>query len=247
MAGRPFFLYLAYNAVHGPLGRPAPQKYLKRFHTESKQVDNFYAYLNAADEGIGRIRQGLQRQGIDRNTLIFVLSDNGAPGGSPLPSNAPFLGFKGQVWQGGVRIPMLAWGPGVISSTALETAGIAVPAGIDGRSLLPLLTGRSKTPVHSALFWAGQLSSRWVEEQKQRVEPPAWAVRKGRWMLRYWSHLNRHELYDLSTDRGERHDVAAGNAQVVRELKSEYAQWFRDVRKPLAWDEGDWKKLTPGA
>src|SRR5579864_8833863 len=108
---KPFFLYLPFNAVHGPYGKPAPAEYLDLFHTGSKRIDNFYAYLKAADQGVAKIRRTLAELGQDKNTLILLLSDNGASGNSPIPSNAPFLGFKGQVWQGGVRIPMLAWGP----------------------------------------------------------------------------------------------------------------------------------------
>ena len=260
--GKPFFLYLPFNAVHGPLGKPAPDRYQSRFKTGDQKLDNFYAYLNAADEGIGRIRQVLAEQGEEKNTLIFILSDNGAPGGSPLPSNGPFLGFKGQVWQGGLRIPMAAWGAGFVAPgkichepvismdllpTALAAAGVALPGpgAIDGRSLLPLLRGDKQKP-HEALFWAGQLSNRWSGDKKgNRNEPAAWAVRKGRWLLRYWSHLKRFELYDLDVDRGERHDVLAAHPDTVKELKAEYAAWFKGLHKPLGWDEASWKALAP--
>jgi uncharacterized sulfatase len=261
---KPFFLYLPYNAVHGPYGKPAPPQYLERFHTGSKRIDNFYAYLAAADDGVGRIRRLLAEQGQEKNTLIFLLSDNGASGTSPIPSNAPFLGFKGQVWQGGVRVPMAIWGAGkrgqisrepVISmdvmATALAAAGASMPAGyqLDGRSLLPVLRGEQKKPLHESLFWAGQLAQKWVKNEggqgDELTAPPAWAARRGRWMLRYWSHIQRHELYDLDADRGERHDVAAQNPRIVREVKADYAQWFKQTRKPMAWTEEAWKTLAP--
>ena len=259
---QPFFLYLPFNAVHGPYGQPAPAKYLEKFHTGSKRVDNFYAYLNAADEGVASIRRTLAEMGQEKNTLILLLSDNGASGNTPIPSNAPFLGFKGQVWQGGVRVPMVAWGPGVpagrisrepvisldLMPTALDAAGVSLPAGyrVDGRSLLPLVGGRQKGPVHDALFWAGELAYKWVNNANDELTaPPAWAVRKGRWMLRYWSHLKRHELYDLEQDRGERHDVAAAHAEIVRAMRADYAQWYRGTQKPMAWGEESWKTLAP--
>jgi uncharacterized sulfatase len=262
---RPFFLYLPYNAVHGPYNREAPANYLGKFHTGSKRIDNFYAYLNAADEGLARIRKVLREQGQENNTLILLTSDNGASGSSPIPSNAPFLGFKGQVWQGGVRVPMVAWGPGVgvgagkishepvisldLMMTALGAAGVEAPAGysFDGRSLLPLLRGQQNQPVHRNLFWAGQLAQKWVhaEVKDDLTAPPAWAVRKGRWMLRYWSNLDRHELYDLETDRGERHDTIARHAEIARELKADYAEWYRGTRKPMAWGEENWRVLAP--
>lgn len=261
---KPFFLYLPFNAVHGPYGAPAPAAYLDKFHTGSKRIDNFYAYLNAADEGVASIRKVLAEMGQEQNTLIFLLSDNGASGSSPIPSNAPFLGFKGQVWQGGVRVPMVAWGPGLgagkicrepvismdLMTTALDAAGVSLPAGyaVDGRSLLPLLRGQQKGPVHDSLFWAGQLAYKWVNNvNDEMTAPPAWAVRQGRWMLRYWSNLGRHELYDLEHDRGERHDVAAQNPQIVRPLKAEYARWYKETRTPMGWGEENWKALAPRA
>ncbi len=263
---KPFFLYLPFNAVHGPYGKPAPAEYLDKFHTGSKRIDNFYAYLNAADEGLARIRKLLVEIGQEQNTLIVLLSDNGASGNSPIPSNAPFLGFKGQVWQGGVRVPMVAWGPGVgaglpagkisrepvismdVMPTALDAAGVSLPAGykVDGRSLLPLLRGQQKGPVHESLFWAGQLAYKWVNNaDDEMTAPPAWAVRNGRWMLRYWSNLQRHELYDLEQDRGERHDVAAQHAELVRDMKADYAEWYRGTRTPMGWGEENWKALAP--
>jgi uncharacterized sulfatase len=261
---KPFFLYLPYNAVHGPYGKPAPAQYLDKFHTGSKRIDNFYAYLNAADEGLARIRRELVEMGQEQNTLIVLLSDNGASGSSPIPSNAPFLGFKGQVWQGGVRVPMVVRGPGLsagkinrepvismdVMATALDAAGVPLPGdyAVDGRSLLPLLRGQQKGPVHESLFWAGQLAYKWVNNANDEMTaPPAWATRKGRWMLRYWSHLKRHELYDLEQDRGERHDVAAQHEGIVSAMKEDYAQWYRGTRRPMAWGEENWKMLAPQA
>ena len=262
--GKPFFMYLAYNAVHGPLNRPAPERYLKRFHTGVNRVDNFYAYLNAADEGVGRILKLLAQQSRDRDTLLLLLSDNGASGGSPVPSNGPFLGYKGQVWQGGVRVPLIAWGAGIaggkvcrepvismdIMPTALEAAGVRLPGGyaVDGRSLLPVLSGRQKGPVHETLFWAGQFAMKWAGGGAQGVgdeltAPPAWGVRKGRWLLRYWSHLKRYELYDMEIDKGERHEVSAEHPEIVRELKAHYAEWFKGTSKPITWKAEAWEIL----
>jgi uncharacterized sulfatase len=260
---RPFFLYLPYNAVHGPLDKPAPDKYLKRFDTGVKKADNFYAYLNAADDGVGRILADLKQQGRLDNTLVFLLSDNGASGGSPMPTNGPFLGFKGQVWQGGVRVPMIMWGPGLvpagkihrdpvismdIMATALAAAGARMPAGydLDGQNLLPALNGQRKQPLHDRLCWAGQLAQQWnLGPKDELTAPPAWAIRKDNWMLHYWSSLQRFELYDLATDRGERQDVGDRHPDTVRELRAEYKQWFKGTRKPMMLGEEYWNLLNP--
>jgi hypothetical protein len=66
-------------------------------------------------------------------------------------------------------------------------------------------------------------------------------------MLRYWSHLKGKQLYDLAADKGERHDVVAEHPEVVRELLADYKRWFQGVKKPLAWEEAEWRKLTPEA
>jgi len=101
--------------------------------------------------------------------------------------------------------------------------------------------------LHQNLFGAGQLAQKWVNNADDEITaPPAWVVRKGRWMLRYWSHTQRHELYDLENDRSERREVAAQHPDVVRELKADYAQWFKGVKKPMAWEEEYWKMLAPG-
>jgi arylsulfatase A-like enzyme len=138
-----------------------------------------------------------------------------------------------------------------VMATALAAAGVSMPAGytLDGRSLLPVLRGQQKQPLHQNLFWAGQLAQNWVHPGAgdEMTAPPAWAVRKGRWMLRYWSHLERHELYDLENDRGERVDVLSKHPQIVRELKADYAQWFKGTKKPMAWEEQYWKLLAPRA
>ena len=262
---RPFFLYLPYNAVHGPYGRLAPEVYLKRFDTGSRRIDNFYAYLAAADDGLGRIRKLLEEQGRARDTLIVLMSDNGASGNTPMPSNGPFPGFKGQVWQGGLRVPMAMWGPGIpagkicrepvisldVLPTALAATGVGLPAGyrVDGRSVLPLLQGTQNGPLHDGLFWAGELAQKWTgganAPDDELTAPPAWAARQGRWLLRYWSHLGRLELYDMETDKGERHDVAGEHPDVVRRLRTAYAAWYGQTAKPVAWPEASWKKVAP--
>jgi len=140
-----------------------------------------------------------------------------------------------------------------IMATALAAAGLEPPAGyeLDGRNLLPLLSGQAKQPVHENLFWAGQLAQKWVTNQggmgDEMTAPPAWAVRQGRWMLRYWSHVDRHELYDLEIDRGERNEIAARHTDTVQALKSAYARWYRGTKPPMDWDQQYWKVLAPKA
>ena len=159
---------------------------------------------------------------------------------------------------------MIAWGAGIaagkvcrepvismdIMPTALEAAGVRLPGGyaVDGRSLLPVLSGRQKGPLHETLFWAGQFAMKWAGGAAQGVgdeltAPPAWGVRKGRWLLRYWSHLKRYELYDMENDKGERHEVSIEHPEIVRDLKAHYAEWFKGTTKPITWSAQAWEIL----
>ena len=179
----PFFLYLAYSAPHIPLEEEAPGKYLKRFSTGNKEVDNYYASIAAVDDGIGAIMAELKKQILDDNTIIFFLSDNGSVVDAPLPLNGPFRGYKGQLWQGGCRIPMIMRFPKNfiknrtyknpvsamdIMPTALAAAGCAVPdvLQLDGVNLIPFLDEKENNVPHKNLFWAGPNGLHWGEENK---------------------------------------------------------------------------------
>ncbi|MGI2258035.1 sulfatase family protein [Shewanella sp. GXUN23E] len=265
---RPFFLYLAYNAVHGPLKEPAPEQYQQQFQSGDKYLDIFYAYLYALDQGVARVMASLAKQGQLDNTIIMFLSDNGAPGGKPfpLPANAPFTGYKGQVWQGGTRVPVVIWGPKSLINggrvddkpvssmdllpTALAAAGQTLPANLDGVSLLP----RLKAPVadRRQLFWASQVSHHWGfdrDDDGGKVDDkasgePAWAVRSGPWMLRYWADTKTTELFDVTEDHAEQHNLAKANPQVVAKLTEDYRQWFNTLAKPAGWELQYWQQLA---
>ncbi|MCL2913702.1 sulfatase-like hydrolase/transferase [Shewanella corallii] len=264
----PFFLYLAYNAVHGPLREPAPEQYQKQFQSGDKHLDIFYAYLYALDQGVARVMQTLEDKGQLDNTIIMFLSDNGAPGGKPfpLPANAPFTGYKGQVWQGGTRVPVVIWGPdslikggrveeAVISSmdllpTGLAATGSQLPDNLDGQNLLPGLQAGNLEGRN--LYWASQVSHHWgfIRGKKGKkiddkaTAEPAWAVRSDNWMLRYWADSDKLELFDMSTDHAERKDLAAKHPRVVKSLSRDYAAWFNTLAKPAGWDQQYWRKLA---
>lgn len=168
---KPFFLYLAYSAVHIPLEKMAPKQY-QIFNTGNKEVDNYYATLNAVDQNVGRILEQLKKNGQDKNTLIFFLSDNGGVIDSPLPMNGQFRENKGQTYSGGVHVPMFVNWKGHLPSgetlttqvssmdimpTALAAAQIPLPENlakkIDGVNLLPWLDNKATGVPHKYLFW----------------------------------------------------------------------------------------------
>jgi arylsulfatase A-like enzyme len=181
---KPFYLYLAYNAVHTPMD--TIEKYMRRFPEIQDPLRRKHAAMLAAmDDGVGAVMASLHRNGLEDRTLVFFLSDNGGPTRSNTSSNKPLRGFKGQVLEGGIRIPfMVAWKGHLpagkvddrpviqldIMPTAVAVAGGSMPTDrpIDGVNLMPHLTGKQTKAPHDVLFW--------------RMGPQA-AVRKGDWKL----------------------------------------------------------------
>lgn len=229
---QPFFLYLAYNAVHSPM--QAADAYLQRFkHVPDVQRRIFAAMLAQLDDGVGAVLGKLRDAGIERRTLVVFLSDNGGPTRELTSSNAPLRGEKGRLYEGGIRVPFLVSWPGTVppesvidvpvssldaAVTALELAGAAPASGtLDGASLLPLLTGRTAAAPHDTLFW--------------RVGTKH-ALRHGDWKL-IRDGGNRWELYNLARDAGEAADLAPSNPDRVRELETRWNEWNSRQIEPL--------------
>lgn len=228
---RPFCLYVAHEAPHYPYQGPHDQAERSAgtaFRTEGSTDDIQRTYremVQEMDRGIGDIRRVLEELELSQHTLVLFFSDNGA---NKNGSNGPLRGAKGSDWEGGHRVPCLAWWPGKIAAgrrtdqlaitldvmpTLLDAAGITPPKSrpLDGMSLLPVLTGKSE-PVERQLFWNGQ------------------AVRRGHWkLIRNAKGLNGVGLFDLNTDLGEQHNVAGQHPALVTELTAALDAWQRDV------------------
>jgi arylsulfatase A-like enzyme len=243
----PFFLYLAYNAVHTPL--QAPEKYLARFAHIADAGRRTYAAMNSAmDDGIGRVLNALREHGLDRNTLVFFLSDNGGPITKVPCNKAPLRGGKGQVLEGGIRVPFVACWPGKLPAgvvynepvcsidllpTALALAGASLPEKpLDGVNLIPHLTGENKTAPHERLFW-------------RTGGGAGWAVREGRYKLVSAAQAVP-QLFDLEADIGEEHDLAAEKSDVVKRLTAAFETWNAQLVPPR-WEGATQKKKKPAA
>jgi arylsulfatase A-like enzyme len=248
---RPFFLYLAFNAVHTPMH--ATEKYLTRFAgIADEQRRTYAAMLSAMDDGIGRTMAALRAAQLEDNTLVFFFSDNGGP---TMPtttingaSNAPLRGSKRQTWEGGIRVPFVIQWKGHLPAgktdarpiiqldvlpTALAAAGVDVRPDwkLDGVDLLPFLTGKATGAPHDVLFWRlGAMM----------------AVRKGDWKLvramdgplrgadsAALNDLSTAGLYNLATDISERNDVAAAHPEKVKELADAWQRWNQGLVRPL--------------
>jgi len=255
-ATQPFFLYLAYNAVHQPYDQP-PDEYMQRVSYITNHARQVYAAMAVAlDDGVGQVVATLQAQNLLNNTLIFFLSDNGAPDESfTKNSNAPLRGYKGDVLEGGVRVPFAVQWTGqlpanvvyndIVSSldivpTAAAAAGVALPTDrdYDGLNIRPYLSGQQIAPVRT-LYW------RWFG--LGQTGPPAaattiWGVRSGPLKLVVERAKNNlpPALYNLTADIGETQDLAAVQPQDVASLTQLYAQWTLNTTSSI------WQKNTDG-
>ncbi len=248
---RPFFLYLAFNAVHTPM--QATDERLKRFESiDDPKRRTYAAMLVAMDEAIGQVLGKLHAEGLDRDTLIFFFSDNGGPTmkGTTINGsrNTPLRGSKRTTLEGGVRVPFVVQWPARLSAgkvydqpiiqldiqpTALAAAGIAAQPNqkLDGVNLLPFLSGETAAKPHETLYWR-------LGEQM--------AIRDGDWKLvRYDSTADGEtggavtppRLYDLAHDVGEAHDLTAEQPDTVKKLEMRWQAWSNQMASP-AWGPG---------
>lgn len=230
----PFFLYLCYNAPHSPL--QAPEKDIARYaHIPDKKRRVYAAMVDVMDRGIGRVIQTLEKQGLRDNTLVFFLSDNGGPigtGENPTggngSSNGPWRGGKGDFYEGGLRVPMLASWPKQIqagmtyskpvisldiSRTIVELGGGDTTAPkMEGVNLMSFLSGTETGQPHQTLCWRGYNHTLWsvLHDGKKYV--------KNKW--------NRPaELFDLNADPAEQENILAQSPETAETLKALWDEW----------------------
>ncbi len=239
--GQPWFLYLAFNAVHTPM--QADDARLAKFAGVANKTRRTYAAMMfAMDDAIGRLRRKLAETGQEQNTLVTFISDNGGP---TMPGvtingsvNTPLRGSKRTTLEGGVHVPfVISWAgrikPGVfdqpviqldLNSTALAAAGVAVKPEwkLDGVNLLPFLTGEKSGAPHDALFWrfGDQTAIRAGDFKLVRYDLNADTLSGGR-----NQGVSAAKLYNLRDDLGESKDLAASQPDKVKELQSQWDRW----------------------
>jgi arylsulfatase A-like enzyme len=250
-ASDPFFLYLAFNAVHTPM--QAAERYLTRFEQIADTERRTYAaMLSAMDDAIGRTLAALREAKLEERTLIVFFSDNGGPTMATTTINGaintPLRGSKRQTFEGGIRVPFIMQWKGRLPAghtytrpvmqidilpTVLAAAGVKANPDwkLDGVNLLPFLTGEATESPHDALYW--RLGS-------------MMAIRRGDWKLVQTSEgplretdpavlkdLSRAELYNLADDIGEKNNLAAKHPDKVKELADAWQRWNRELATPL--------------
>ncbi|CNJ66663.1 putative sulfatase [Yersinia pseudotuberculosis] len=266
----PFMMYLAYSAPHLPNDNPAPDEYQKHFNTGSQTADNFYASVYSVDQGVKRLLEQLKKNGQYDNTIIMFTSDNGAVIDGPLPLNGNQKGYKSQTFPGGTHTPMFIWWKGKLQTgnydklisamdfmpTALEAAEINAPNNLDGVSLLPYLTGKSKAEPHKYLTWVTSYTH-WFDEENipfwdgyhkfvrnESNEYPknpntedlsqfSYTIRSNDYSLTYTYEGNKLNLYKLS-DLNQKQDLASTHPDVVKVMQAEMRNFINQSQSPVS-------------
>ena len=254
---KPFFLYLAHTAPHTPL--QATAKYIDRYKgIENKGQRVYAAMVSAVDDSVGAVRAKLKAEGIEKNTLIVFLSDNGCAGYvGDACTNSPLNGYKASHLEGGVRVPFIMAMPGrikpgqvdtrVVSSldiapTAAALAGAKMPNGTDGVDLMPYLTGRNKGTPNPTLYWRSGANfairdgdwKMWVVNRAEPGERPRQGTAPAADGIEAKvSSLGKYVmLYDLKSDLGEKTNLATTRPEVVAKLQAKIAEWDKSNVAP---------------
>lgn len=247
--GRPFFIYLAHTMLHDPLG--VSEKFVG-----SSQWGEYGDAIQELDFHVGRIFDALKEHGIEKETLVIYASDNGRePGRNP---SQPLKGWKLQTWEAGIRVPCIAWGPGLKVTAGVEDAkivsaldwyptlasfaGIRTPDDLilDGRDLSNHLRGRKKVPLNGDIFARRKYEPSgewvdWVSPEEYRdaffyhgAEGAFSAVRSGDWKLFLNPGL---QLYNLKEDPGE--STLVHNSKLGRKLRAMAVMFQEEMSRPL--------------
>lgn len=229
----PFFLYVPFLAPHAPY--QVPRSYYDLHADEPDEGRRVYAaMLHSLDDAVGRVLAAIDAEGLTEETLVVLLSDNGAAAYTHVADNDPLRGGKLTHLEGGVNVPFLMRWPGVLPAgaryaepvssldvfaTFVDAAGAELPADrpYDGVSLLPFLRGEVAGAPHEALFWRAGTSL---------------AVRQGRHKLLLDELTGQIALYDLVADKEERHDLAPDLPERVAELREALDAWRRELVAP---------------
>ncbi|MFW2375636.1 MAG: sulfatase [Cellulophaga baltica] len=228
----PFFIYLAFNAVHTPM--EATEEDMNAFPDLTGKRKELAAMTLALDRACGKVLNKLKELGLDKNTIVVFSNDNGGPTDKNASLNLPLSGTKSNHLEGGIRVPFVMRWPKTIKKGSQYNYPIStldllptfyVAAGgnshdltdVDGVDLIPYLQGTNKSRPHQTLFW------------KKEVRL---AYREGDWKLIRFADRPA-ELYDLSTDIGEQNDLATTHPERVKTMFKKMFEWESTLERPL--------------
>ena len=229
--GQHFMLYLAYNAPHSPL--QATPKYISRFdHIEDPKRKTYAAMVSAVDDGVGQILKTLKTQGIEDNTIVVFLSDNGGAKNNG-SINTPLRGHKSDLFEGGIRVPFaMQWKgsipPGMtynknissldIMATIVAQNNISIENDrqLDGVNLIPFLKGQDTSEPHDYLFW-------------RKIKSNAMAVLHGNQKLVKNKKNEPQALYNLEKDSEETTNLIEMDKDRLKDMQIKWNEWSADL------------------
>lgn len=230
---RPFFLWTSFNAPHTPL--QAPKEYVEQFGDIKDPVKRVYrAMIASLDDQLGLLMDYLEQSGLDENTLVFFISDNGGAEYTLTTDNGQYEGGKNTEFEGGVKVPMIIRWKGnlpegkrfepMVSSMDIFTTSLAAAQSnlpnreLDGVNLLPYLQDSTKGYPHDYLFWQRGISK---------------AVRSNEWKLLINDYSGDKLLYNLNDNRYENPETANSNPEIVQQLSNSISTWQSTHAEPL--------------
>jgi arylsulfatase A-like enzyme len=228
----PFFLYLAFNAVHWPFQQPnRPDTVRTRETWLTGTRTDYIAMMHSVDIAVGQVLDTLDQQGIAKDTLVIFTSDNG---GERLSDMGPYFNTKGTLWEGGIHVPGLARWPASLpkgkvsnqvaitmdwTATILAAAGVKPERQLDGINLLPML--QNKQPEQErTLCWR-------IDRAGFRQQ----AIRSGKWKLVTQPTSVDVLLFDLERDPGERRNLFYEHQDKVKELRTKLVEWDKEMNQ----------------
>ena len=230
----PFFLYLAYNAPHAPL--QATPEYLDRFpNILDKKRKTYAAMVSAVDDGVGRLLDKIESLNLDKNTLVYFLSDNGGPEQSNGSDNGRLREGKSSIYEGGYRVPFAMQWKGTVKPcvydnpissldifatvAALSKSPINKDKPLDGVNMIPFITGRNKSLPHETIFL-------------RMFDKKAYSVRYKdlKFVLK---NDGVPQLYNLKGDIGEQNDIAKLYPKEVNKLDNIRKKWESKLINPI--------------
>jgi len=258
----PFFLYMAHYAVHAPI--EANNRFIKNYENRGLNIieAKYASMIEGMDQSLGDIMDYLQKNNLEKNTVILFMSDNGGlsavgRGGEPNTHNKPLASGKGSAYEGGIREPMIVVWPGVVAPnsvcdkylmiedffpTILQMAGFKDYSTVqttDGISFVPLLTGKGDPSENRPLFWH---------------YPNCWgptgpgiaafsSVRLNDWKLIYYHASRKFELFNIPNDIGEVQNLADKEPLIVKKLSKVLGEYLRKVNAQMPMDKRTGKSV----
>lgn len=243
---RPFFLQMSYHTVHTPIEAPAEDVayYRGKLAGGMKHANPIYAAMvGRLDRSVGRLLDELDRLGIAKNTIVVLTSDNGGYvneyEGTRVTNNAPLRSGKGSLWEGGIRVPLVIYRPGIdgavchepvvttdLYRTLLAMTGVdGGESGIDGADISPLLEDPNGSLGREALYWHFP--------HYYPTTTPVGAIRHGDWKLLEFFEDGRLELYHLRQDLSESTNLVEKEPKIAAELHGMLRKWRTEVNAQM--------------